>query len=718
MGAVRGLVGRVGVLARLDGVLFEPSGWFVIDAGNVRVPGVVVPSLSAGLGLVGRGGVASVVGRLRLGVGVVDVDLSGVRGHAVTERVVSWCRGRGVWCLVRPSGGADGRHHVFVATGGVEEELAELLAGLRSSFGVSRVAVDVRRAVRPVSAPHRSGLQTAPLGDLEELLAGLEGIFGRAPDPPVEPLATPAAPPSRPRRRDLRGVVAPLTPRRRRVEKRPLPPPWQEFLETGVRPVLREPAPGMPAHTRSTWEAIATASMVRAGWSAQEAWAAIGAAHPRAMDHARADEDRWVRLVWNRAVVEDDAWTPTRPPLDRRLEAAIGAAQERLRALAWSVPVRRRHALLLVGHAVLARMARTGSRRVPVPERDLVLDTGLADRKVIRAQLRLLDGPLGSLVRETFTPREASSSFEFEIPPASAQGGAVWEIPPPSRHAPLPRESPGVLDDCPPMACHLLRAALLAGGPVGVVELARLAQVTDGPTDGVGPWLGRRVRRCLVALAERGLVVCDADGLWAATARSESVEGVRAASGRGRAERAVVVEAERAVWRSRGVRAWNAARAAAAKREMVRQRQWWVSLPADERVRRREVWRARFDDLSVAGQQAVKTLLVERDRWRGVDPVVRHREWVAGQDPVEAQRRAAERAVWFAALAPPLQVAYAQSWEAHRRTYGIARGTPVGGYPGATASRVLPDTRAVRDERFLQDQLPELAAALPHHSSA
>ena len=134
--------------------------------------------------------------------------------------------------------------------------------------------------------------------------------------------------------------------------------------------------------------------------------------------------------------------------------------------------------------------------------------------------------------------------------------------------------------------------------------------------------------------------------------------------------------------------------------------------------RRREATRARFDDLSVAGQQEVKTLLVERGRWRGVDPVVRHREWVAGQDPVEAQRRAAERAVWFAALAPPLQVAYAQSWEANRSTYGIARGTPVGGYPGATASRVLPDTRAVRDERFLQDQLPELAAALPHHSSA
>jgi hypothetical protein len=50
LGVARGLVGRVGVLARLDGVLFEPSGWFVIDHANVRIPNVVVPSLSTGLG--------------------------------------------------------------------------------------------------------------------------------------------------------------------------------------------------------------------------------------------------------------------------------------------------------------------------------------------------------------------------------------------------------------------------------------------------------------------------------------------------------------------------------------------------------------------------------------------------------------------------------------------------------------------------------------------
>ena len=82
--------------------------------------------------------------------------------------------------------------------------------------------------------------------------------------------------------------MAALEPTRRR-EHRALPAAWQHFLDTGERPPLREPAPGAPAHTRSTWEAIATASMVRAGWSAQQAWEAIQKAHPHAMDHARAD---------------------------------------------------------------------------------------------------------------------------------------------------------------------------------------------------------------------------------------------------------------------------------------------------------------------------------------------------------------------------------------------------------------------------------------------
>ena len=222
----------------------------------------------------------------------------------------------------------------------------------------------------------------------------------------------------------------------------------------------------------------------------------------------------------------------------------------------------------------------------------------------------------------------------------------------------------------------------------------------------------------MVALLGKGLVVCDADGCWSATEQAQAGETIRAAGDRVRAEHTVVVEAERAAWRSRGARAWNAARAAAAKRELVRQRQWWKGLPADEQIHRREAWRRRFDDLGVAEQQQVKSRLVARDRVRGVDPARRYREWIAAQDPQEMGRRSTERAVWFAALAPPLQVAYAQAWEGHRRTHGIPRAAAWAVTSPASGGPLLPDTRAERDENFLQQQLPGLTIDDPECMSS
>lgn len=426
-----------------------------------------------------------------------------------------------------------------------------------------------------------------------------------------------------------------------------------------------------------------------------------------------------MRSVWNRAVADDDAWTPEPAPLDPMLEAALRSARERLRALAWSIPLRRRHALLLVGHAILARMARVRSRRVPVPERDLVLDTGLADRKVIRAQLRLLHGPLGSLVREAFDPARSNSSFEFEIPLPDHPGGAVSQIPPPSRHTPSPTAAPGILDDCPqPPPTSSERSCRRELPWVWLISWWKRNLFPDLLTALLRVRLARP-RQALVALLGKGLVVCDEDGSWSATEQAHGGETILAAGSRIRAEHAVVVEAERAAWRSRGARAWNAARAAAAKRELVRQRQWWSSLPADERIQRREAWRRRFDDLGAAAQQQVKSRLVARDRVRGVDPARRYREWIVAQDPQEMSRRSTQRAVWFAALAPPLQVAYAQAWEAHRRAHGIPRAAVwAASTAPSSVGPLLPDTRAERDENFLQQQLPGLTIDDPECMSS
>ena len=64
----------------VDDVIFAPDRWFALDANNRRVAGVVVPTLEAGLGLVGRGRVASIVGTLRVKRGLSTLTSPGVRG--------------------------------------------------------------------------------------------------------------------------------------------------------------------------------------------------------------------------------------------------------------------------------------------------------------------------------------------------------------------------------------------------------------------------------------------------------------------------------------------------------------------------------------------------------------------------------------------------------------------------------------------------------------
>lgn len=413
------------VVAALDHALFDPKHLFALGADNRRVPDVLVLSVREGLRLVGgQGDVATFVGRLRPELVVVDVDLSGVAGFEVTRAVAAWAAARGLWHLVRPSGGAPGRAHVFIAHGGAQEELGNYLAGLRAKHRSAAASIDMRRAVRPLSAPHRNGTSAAPVAAAAALTA-------------LEQLAWYAGPPQRATAR-RRAPRTPSAPRRR--ERRELPQAWALFLATGQRPRLR---PGGD-HSRSTYEAIATGMMLRAGWSRDEAWEAILTAHPQAMDKARCDRRRWVKYVWNRAVSDDAAYAA---PTDPHVDAAIAYARTRLRSFAWALPTRQRHSLLLVGHALLDRMARTGAMRVPCPERNLVLDTGLTDRTTVRAQLRLLDGQLGTLHRCFDWKKRATSSFEFEIPPRPVSQGAVLSPRPPGLHTPSP---PCLLTPRPP----------------------------------------------------------------------------------------------------------------------------------------------------------------------------------------------------------------------------------------------------------------------------
>ncbi|HRK44729.1 MAG TPA: hypothetical protein PK324_03800, partial [Nocardioides sp.] len=184
-----------GLLA-LDEHLFNPDAtqWLVIDAGNEAVPKTTVPSLRDGLELVGKGRVAALVGHLRDGVGVVDVDVPGEFGDFLAAEITDWLTRRDCWVLERPSGGARGRWHIFFAhrdfhyspaatRTGLAAQVSDYLSGLAADVGVPRGELDLRDAVRPLSSPHRHGAITSPKGDLRQALRDLKRVLPAAPAP-------------------------------------------------------------------------------------------------------------------------------------------------------------------------------------------------------------------------------------------------------------------------------------------------------------------------------------------------------------------------------------------------------------------------------------------------------------------------------------------------------------------------------------------------------
>lgn len=673
--------------------MFASSGWFVIGSDNQPVKGVRVASLEAGLSLVGEGAVATVVGRLRPQVRVVDVDLEGERGHAAAEQLAAWCRSNSLWHLLRPSGGADGRTHVFVVPGASDTALAEFVEQLRTQMRASARAIDLRTSghVRPLSAPHRHGGHTRPHGDLREQLRALRRHDWAA-------AATSSTSSSEPRV-DRVGTSA-LTPRPRR--RTDLPEQWATYLRTGVAPPH-----GGTDHSRSTDELLATVAMLRAGHTADTAWALITAAHPQAMVRARSSRRRWVAWVWNRAVEDDRAHSPALN-VDPDVAAAITTARAGLTNLMWTVPPRQRKALLLVGHHVLDRMARANSRRVPVPERDLVEDTCLTDRKTIRNALRLLNGPVGVLHTDTWDPaKKDSSSYELEIPEVSRRG--VREIPPPSLHTPkglqghAPASPPprGTWSQLPGHAHAIWRTLLTTDSPLTPEQLAQQSGITEKPDQPPTSSQLRATTKALTELAAAGLADCAADGTWLVR-HAPTTELVERAAARHH-EIAESVAAERAAYRAPSA-TWNLARARALKAQLSKERAWWGSLTPTEQQERRSRWRTHFDQLSVLEQERIKARLARRRINAGVHEPSRHDAWIDAMPAEEYVARTIERQRRYEALPPPLRQAHVAAWQRHRDRFGITRATTTGSTRREHAA-LLPHGPTERDAAFLDDQL-------------
>lgn len=705
-------------LVALDERLFNPAGWFVIDVNNQPVKGVAIPTLQAGLELVGRGRIAAVVGRLRVGAAVVDVDVKGDFGSFIGHEVAGWLEQQGYWVLLRPSGGEDGRCHVFLAHPEFTEQrrhaIAAYLDGLSAEFKLAGRKLDLRDAVRPLSSRHRHGAHTRPKGDLREAARGLKRIFPNLADP--EPLRkrpqVTARTQAQAAKEAAAGNVVPLF---LHTGRRQLAPQWRHYLTTGVPPAERHDGV-YDGHDRSLTEAGLTRELVWAIGDPKTAWQLIRESHPKAMTKAKhRGWSWWIKHVWNAAVDNASAFSPhaiehprTEAPADIRL--AVAAARHRLHEVMWTVPARMRPSLLLVGHHVLDRIERTSQLRVPCPERDLVLDTGISDRKTIRAALRILDGQIGVLHKDSLSLQErSSSSFEFAIEVPQDEG--CQEIPPPSSHPPPPVR--GLWATLPRPSHSVWRTLAASSTPLTPEELAEKAGLVGHRGEQASRSQLARVKEAAVALAHAGLVRVDEHGRWRAATSPRSVRvEERAAVAYGVLSEQI--EEERRTYRAGQTSSWSAARARALKIQRAKEKAWWNGLKPEERAQRRTHRSRSFDQLTISEQAALKATLAERRSRHGVDELEHYRTWLNNLSPDEYVARSLERKQRFADLSIAERGLAIASWNRHRARYGLPAHSP--SFDAARAEAVtysydeqslVPDGAAERDNAFLRRQVDQ-----------
>lgn len=392
-------------MARFEGVLF--SGPVVVLDGANRGVGVVPDVVAAGR-LIEAGRGVSWAMQVRPGVVAVDVDVSSRRlAEYVVEQIMQWAALRGVWATWRPSGGGRGRMHVIVAAGGLEEQLRDYVAAVRMDARLSTPQVDLRRTIRPFTAPHRrtgqvtlpEGLDLADLGRIEQAVAAAEQrqrVLRSAPVPVVG-----SGGGWRGSRQDLIEVV-------RRVR-----PSWRDTSRSGI-------------------EFCQAVRLRRRGVDADTAYQVIAQPGSKAAERGRY---WWQRYVWDRIR------TGTAKPVvggARTFDLARTALPtiEANRSRYQDLDPRRRHgieALILVMCEKLQH--RDPAEWVPISERDLELCTGRS-RRTIRAIL-------GDLQRLGIVERQdalrVADAHQWRLGPATTVSSPIappiW-TPPPSRWLP------------------------------------------------------------------------------------------------------------------------------------------------------------------------------------------------------------------------------------------------------------------------------------------
>ncbi|NAZ84579.1 hypothetical protein [Kineococcus indalonis] len=672
---------------QIDELLFTRRSWFCIDADNRAVPGTRLPLLQQCLALTGRGEVASVVGTLREEVVGIDVDAAH-GADVVVDTLRDWCTApkRQLWHLVRPSGGAPGRAHVFIVPGRHREELTELIAALRRELGprgkpLRPRDIDVRSQLRPLSAPHRH--KPTPALDVKVLATALEGLREYLqPLPRRIAAARTLQQPNQqsgqePARRTTSGPDGPLVPLPR--AHRRLPAPWAAYLDQG-RPAAAAAGLDRDPGTRSELELAATRQLVLAGCSEEQAWQAITAAHPTAFTKARGNGRRWWWHVWNSAVRGADDWLSNRrsqlaqrPAAQHREAAGAGADERALRAhveravgrayeamlqrwLAW--PERVRHSAREVYTVALRRLARVGASEAPMPLRDFLLDCAVGSCNTVREARNHLIAEGLLQVRSTYVTGTTDTADTWGLPPAFTDpttdpaAGAVTEdgmsqdsdrTGLDARSAALsatdtPRGSPPQPALALRLALKLPRTHLLSTlqaareplPPAVLAHQAGLLPAGTGEHPTLSPRQQRTVRAYLQDLAELGLASVDAHGSWSATSHEQHHSHRH--SGELANEPDAVVLARTELMQVGHERQQAVRAVVEAERADFRARM--------DPERRRQRWAAQ--------REQVLTRHAQHD-------VARHRRWWTGLGAAEQDRRRADAAAAFTALSPAAQ---------------------------------------------------------------
>jgi hypothetical protein len=679
------------LLAQLDARLFERDRWFVIDRDQHKLQDA--PTLARALQLVTTTrDAAAVVGRLAPGVAVVDVDAGGIEGDAIAENLLGWLVARGRWHLHRPSGGGQGRSHVFCVPGEDEEALAAFVVDLRISYGLPATKIDHRGAggsspwLRPLSSPHRrtgtTPLPTASSHELRVALDDLAGLLSRAARRGAAPARRPSA---RTRRAEAAAgrQVVPLVPLPRRREV--LAPRWSAWLEGNA------PAPhiGGGDQSRSAIELAATTALLRAGRTVDEAWSLVRTAEGGAFARSRArGRVWWIKYVWNAAVRSDTTWRETRsaagttdttigaqgraaerpvPGPSEETAAAVAAARAFLRTFQWRLGARERPRVLLVAHLLLDRMEREDALTVPCPLRDLEVDSG-ASRNTVIAALRALDGRLGRRLATFDHTRADSSSHVFELDPRF-QSPVVW-LPEPPGVTPTHR-LPGSWSCLPPKSHAVWRQLPAAGEPArSLTDLAQLAGMSHSPTALPTSWQRRTVLDALEELRSAGLAQQDGSGVWRRASHTTPVHQRRAAA----THRLILerVTRERDTYRARVWSRWYRERLHVLRATRVRQERWWEGLSDHERHARRRRRAAWFAALPQREQARHKhRIAVARHRAGDISEQARHAAWCRQFDRSAQADRSAQWQAWFAGLAAGERAARVAHLEEHRRAWQL-----------------------------------------------